>query len=440
MKKRYIVFLIIVIMILSTQTSHGSNQNHGELNESNNKFLGEPITSIIQMINKVNHSILYGYLEKIVSFGTRFTGTENISKAATYINEEFLSFGLDSYIDQWSHKDPFDKNLFTCKNVIATLNGTDPSSDAVFVLTAHLDTKGNSVGANDDSSGVAAILTIAKIINKYQFEHTIKFVIVSGEEIGTLGSFDYVSKAYSRNENIIANLNVDTMGNTTCGHILQIPAPTRSYWLYYYAKDINNKYENYIDMKVQLTGDYPMDCFSFFDYGFDTISFIQPRGFEYPLHSPDDTLDKIVYPYYENATKFILALTAELAYKPIDLQVRFVTPKEGYLYLRNTPLFKLPGTPLTRIFFTRSPTFLIGNSLATVNITTDEEIVSVSYTIDGYTDDRTVILDPPYEWNIQDLWYTKPKLRGIHTLGVHVCTASGKTAYDEMVFFALRPI
>lgn len=432
MKKKYLGFLVIVIMILLMQSSQGFIQNKKTTKINNIDFKNNS-SNILDMISKINYSILFGYLEKIVSFGIRHVGSENCRKAAEYCNEEFQSLGLDSYIDTWKYP------RYSCQNVVATYNGTDYSSDAVFVLTAHIDTIGESVGANDDGSGVATILTIANITSKYHFNHTIKFVIVSCHEVGIYGSFDYAKKAYCRNENIIANINLDSFGNSTCGHIIQAHTPERSYHLYSYSEEIRKKYEDYIDLQVQLTTHYPMDSQSFIDYGYGTIAFVQPKIFEYPIHTPEDSLDKINYPYYENVTKLVIAITAELANKEIDLQVRFVTPKEGYIYLLNWPILKLPGFNLhfTRV---RGITYLIGRTIAKINITTEEEIITVTYSIDGNTYYLAILTEPPYNWKIQKPKMKLFRLRGIHKLGVRIYTNTGKTAYDEMDFYALTPI
>jgi len=428
MRKKYLCFVLIFLVILSAQSSQGLYQNKQLINKNNMNATNQ---DIIHMINQINHTILFQYLEKIVSFGIRHVGSENCRKAAEYIHEEFQNLGLDSYIDSWRYP------RYKCQNVVATHHGTDLTSDIVFVLTAHLDTINVSVGANDDGSGVAALLTLARIFSRYTFNHTIKFVIVSGHEVGEYGSFDYAKKAYASNENILANINVDMIGNSTCGHIIQAFTPERSQHLYYYSDEINKKYENYIDMQMQLSAHYPVDSQSFVDYGYDAISFIQPKVFEYPFHTLEDNLEKINFPYFENVTKLILAITAELASKKIDLQVRFVTPKEGYIYLLKWPILKLPGLNLHGI---RAMTYLLGRTIAKVNIITQEEILGVTYVIDGNADYSSILYEPPYEWKMQKPFYELFRLRGKHRLSVYVYTNTGKSASDEMDFFVLTSI
>jgi len=85
-------------------------------------------------------------------------------------------------------------------------------------------------------------------------------------------------------------------------------------------------------------------------------------------------------------------------------------------------------------------TYLIGKSIARINITTKEEIITVIFSIDGNTDFQGILIESPYEWIIKKPIMQLFRFRGKHKLGVHVCTSTGKTAYDEMDFYALTPI
>jgi len=108
------------------------------------------------------------------------------------------------------------------KNVIATLRGTDPEDDRILAISAHLDTRVEgdndnttfAPGANDDGSGVAAILELVSIMSKYEFPATIKFMVVTGEEHGLYGSAFMAKKAKEENWNLIALLNNDMIGNS----------------------------------------------------------------------------------------------------------------------------------------------------------------------------------------------------------------------------------
>jgi hypothetical protein len=386
---------------------------------------------VIDLINQVNESIAYTYLEQLVSFGPRPTGLQNCKDAAVYVHDEFEKLGLFTYIDQWRF--PFYKS----QNVIATLNGTDPTSDAVVLLCAHIDTTYDSPGANDDGAGVATLLTIANICSKYTFNHTIRFVVTSGEEIGLYGSHDFARKQYMQNENIVAVLNVDTIGNTTVkgGKVVYLLKPDRSDWISTLIEEIAQLYYEYINLTAVSIANRNNDHRSFLNYGYDSVQFVQLARGNYPLHTPEDTIERVNFTYVVKVIKLVLAAAITLAERPIDLQVRIVTPREGYLYLFDRPVFQQPKITLGGSG-ARGMTFILGRTTARINITTDEEIGSVAYCINGLSSFPGFIQEGPYEWVIKISAKSFPSI-GKYTFGVYVSTISGKTAYDEMDFFIL---
>jgi Zn-dependent M28 family amino/carboxypeptidase len=105
---------------------------------------------------------------------------------------------------------------------MATLKGTDANDDRVLIISGHLDSrvtdvmdaKSDAPGANDDGSGVAAMMELAKIMSKRSFPYTIHFVAVTGEEQGLYGSRHLAELAKEEKWNIVAMLNNDMIGNS----------------------------------------------------------------------------------------------------------------------------------------------------------------------------------------------------------------------------------
>ena len=107
-------------------------------------------------------------------------------------------------------------------NVVATLKGaTDP--DRVYVVSGHYDTmctsptdaKCDAPGANDDGSGTAAVIELARVMSKHKFDATIVFITVPGEEQGLLGSTHFAEEAKKSGMNIEAMLDNDIVGGVT---------------------------------------------------------------------------------------------------------------------------------------------------------------------------------------------------------------------------------
>jgi hypothetical protein len=108
------------------------------------------------------------------------------------------------------------------KNVVATLKGTNPDDNRIIIMSAHLDSRAAAdndstsfaPGANDDGSGVAAILELLRIMSSRKFSATIIFMCVSGEEHGLYGAKFMAAKAKQEKWNIVAMLNNDMIGNS----------------------------------------------------------------------------------------------------------------------------------------------------------------------------------------------------------------------------------
>jgi Zn-dependent M28 family amino/carboxypeptidase len=190
---------------------------------------------IDQMINEISATNLEQYVRDLAGFRTRHTlsadnSNEGILASQNYVLNHFKSFEqhsngrLTSYIDSFmipadGRRIPTDSKS---GNVMATLKGTDPNDDRIFLISAHIDSRALSVmdekidapGANDDASGVAAIIELARIMSKKSFPATIIFVIVSGEEQGLKGATYLAEKAKKDNWNLVAMLNNDMIGNS----------------------------------------------------------------------------------------------------------------------------------------------------------------------------------------------------------------------------------
>ncbi|KFF04672.1 M28 family metallopeptidase [Flavobacterium reichenbachii] len=191
---------------------------------------------IKKMISEVKSENLEATVRKLVSFGTRHTLSDpknkkrGISAAQEWIKSEFDKYALESNgrltskIDYFTVKAdgkriPADSQV---ANVMATLKGTDPNDDRILIISGHLDsrvsdvmnTKSDAPGANDDGSGVAAVIELAKIMSKRSFPATIIFVAVTGEEQGLYGARHLAETAKESKWNIIAMLNNDMIGNS----------------------------------------------------------------------------------------------------------------------------------------------------------------------------------------------------------------------------------
>lgn len=189
---------------------------------------------IAQMVHEVSTDSLQSYINTLVAFGTRntlSTQTDNkkgIGAARNWVLKKFNQFAqnsrgrLHAVIDTTTIEPGKRVDVpVILGNVMATLNGTDPNDNRIFIISGHLDSRrsnvmdrtGDAPGADDDGSGTAAVIECARVMSQHAFPATIIFVAVSGEEQGLLGSTFMANKAKKENWNIEAVLNNDIIGS-----------------------------------------------------------------------------------------------------------------------------------------------------------------------------------------------------------------------------------
>ena len=197
------------------------------------KFAPDP--TIKKMIGEISGKNIEASIRKLVSFGTRNTLSEQdnpargIGAARDWIFAEFQRISADcgnclavekqTFLQPKANRVPEPTNL---TNVFAVLKGTtDP--DRVYVVSGHYDSmctsptdaKCDAPGANDDASGTAAVIELARVMSKQKFDATIVFMAVPGEEQGLLGAAYYAEQAKQKAVNIDAMFTNDIIGGVT---------------------------------------------------------------------------------------------------------------------------------------------------------------------------------------------------------------------------------
>ena len=187
------------------------------------------------LIKQISSDSLKKFDEKLVTFGTRSTlsvstdSKRGIGASRLWVLSKFQEFAKQSEGRMTAVLDTFtlqpdgkriDKAI-AMANVMATLKGTDPNDDRIFMVSGHIDSRVTNVmnresdapGANDDGSGTVAVIELARVMSKSKFPATVIFVVVSGEEQGLLGANYLAEKALKENWNLEALLNNDIMGS-----------------------------------------------------------------------------------------------------------------------------------------------------------------------------------------------------------------------------------
>ena len=196
--------------------------------------------AISNIVREIDARNIEATIRKLVSFGTRNTLSEQndpkrgIGAARDWLYAEFLKAAEASNGRMTVEKQSFEQakaarvpepTILT--NVVATLKGSQPeATDRIYVVSGHYDSMCNSPtdakcdapGANDDASGTAAVLEMARVMAKYEFDATIVFMVVPGEEQGLLGSTHFAEQAKQKNWNVDAMFTNDIVGNSLGGN------------------------------------------------------------------------------------------------------------------------------------------------------------------------------------------------------------------------------
>jgi Zn-dependent M28 family amino/carboxypeptidase len=156
----------------------------------------------------VSTARIYGYEKALFDFDSKHISRPGNRRAGEYLFETYKSFGYAPEY-QWFENRTADGGRTA--NVIATLKGT-VNPELVYVVSSHYDSVAAGPGADDDSSGTAALLEAARVLAANPMPATIVFASFTGEESGLLGSREYVRRAVESKTRMVGALNNDMIG------------------------------------------------------------------------------------------------------------------------------------------------------------------------------------------------------------------------------------
>ncbi len=139
-----------------------------------------------------------------------FNNYENLNDAADFLESSFEEAGYK--VNKQEYK--IDNKTFT--NLEVEIKGVE-KPDEIVIIGGHYDTAFTSPGANDNGSGVAAVLELARRFADKKPSRTLRFVEFTNEEppyfwTENMGSLVYAKGCKERNENVVAMLSLETMG------------------------------------------------------------------------------------------------------------------------------------------------------------------------------------------------------------------------------------
>ena len=200
-------------------------------------ILAQDDQQMYDIINAVSAERLETDIAKLANFGTRHTlsdtvsTTRGIGAARRWIKSEFdkISSDCGNCLDVFYQKDLVEqgtnnrivKDVWVV-NVVAVQKGTKYPNRYI-IMSGDIDSRvsdptdytSDSPGANDNASGMAGAIEAARVLSKYQFENSIIYAGLSGEEQGLFGGKGMAAYAKEKGWEIIGVLNNDMIGNIT---------------------------------------------------------------------------------------------------------------------------------------------------------------------------------------------------------------------------------
>jgi Zn-dependent M28 family amino/carboxypeptidase len=243
-----------------------------------------------------------------------------LNGAATFVEQEFSSLGYEVH-SQW-----YDCDGGRVRNIIAEKKGL-LSDQASIVIGAHYDTVLSTPGADDNASGVAGVIELARLLKEYSNHHTIRFIAFPHEEppyffTHRMGSRQYASSAKKNGESIAAMLTLEMIGYAGEGYKQLYPVPLmrtfggypkdgnyvalvsnlRSAWLLSVVRKAMRQRETVTVVSLCAPGFIPplflSDHSSFWKYGFPALMITDTAFLRNPhYHAATDTADTLNFEF-----------------------------------------------------------------------------------------------------------------------------------------------
>ncbi len=226
-KKYHLVCLLTITSLLLVSCSSSRAQDKPNPNR--------PDPVIEKMLSQISADSIKANILKLVSFKTRQTlsdtlsNTAGIGAARRWIYSKFeqysresggrLNVGYEGYIQQPEGRIDRPTKIV---DIIAVLPGSQQeASNRTYIVSGHYDSRVTDImnrtseapGADDDGSGTAASLEMARVMSRYHFDATIIFVAVAGEEQGLYGSTHLADIAQKKNWDVAAMFTNDIIGS-----------------------------------------------------------------------------------------------------------------------------------------------------------------------------------------------------------------------------------
>lgn len=320
---------LVVLMLFATTFAAASAHGPATRDTGPRGWISDP--ALRELLLRASQNISKDELEAkltnlTTTFKTRYVHASNHVQVVNWVYNEFKAMGYEP--QRWAFRNPQDDARTA--NIIATINGT--GSSEFYIISAHLDTinfnlswsfpESAAPGADDDGTGLVAMLAIAKVMHNYRFHYGIRFIAFDDEELDyAVGSTRYAQNLTDSGEGKLLRgiLNVDMIGYNSKYLRMDVV----------YFQNILDMWDNYILPAnnefyfIEHLDKHPDpndpnswgDVEPFWDHGYKGLAFaenIWPHGnasfyTANPFyHTENDTVDKVNFELVNRTTRLIL--------------------------------------------------------------------------------------------------------------------------------------
>ncbi len=328
---------------------------------------------VIQLlIDKVEQDSLESYVHRLEAFGGRLAGTNSNYAARDWIAGKFSEFGYDSIsIVPFTGARLWDRVSCQSFNVIACKIGAVFPEQQI-IIGGHFDAVPDSPGADDNASGTAATLELARVLRDFETKMTFIFVAFDSEESGLLGAYDYVNRAIENDDHIVLMINSDMIAHHENSNKANLYTGDDTV----YAAIWDQVGNAYVGIDADLPGLSASDHWAFQQAGYDVLM-VQEKIFSDVYHT---SLDRSIYLNFEYMTRMVQATAGmAIAVDQYPPQVRFSSVEEpGDGRTQIVTWHKINSPAIAYYHFVYYPSSNPSDSTAI-----DFPISDSSYTIDG---------------------------------------------------------
>ncbi|HCZ11886.1 MAG TPA: aminopeptidase [Nitrospiraceae bacterium] len=257
-----------------------------------------------------------------------YRDTDKLNKAADYIEKKFRSYGCEV------RKQPFGYLGNTYYNVSCEIKGAGNPQDGILVIGAHYDTVTGTPGADDNASGIAGLLELARLAVTKSFQRTVRFVAFSLEEPPTfmtkhMGSYVYAKSLKQEGIKVCGMISLEMLGyysDRKNSQYYPFPIfkwfyPDKGNFITFVGNIRSMSFTKKVKRYFQESSSLPAESFNgislipgvnfsdhwgFWEFGYSAFMITDTAFYRNPhYHAPGDTFETLDY---ERMTEFVIGL------------------------------------------------------------------------------------------------------------------------------------